>query len=402
MADRPLVDAPRDAAEPTDGPADAPVPADAASFRVGPLHELPLLAPWDPARPFNHSAEASIAARGGHIAVASIHMHFASADSFDTTGFHKRVGVVVSHNGGESFGPALDPGVGDQTTDPVVRSAADGSFFLASWDTAATASAGVLARSLDHGDSFQVIVPSAGVGDHGSMVIDDSEPAVFVLGCSKYRFDGTRLASCASGGGYPAYVDEHGAHVGAYVVELWDGTAAAPVQEGQALPAGAAADLYTLSCAASGRTADGGQWIVRVVREVTTQLVLRVRHLPADEGADIPLTAAARSVFLPAAALDDSGRLHVIWYDTTGAQGVLQYARSRSSDLTQGLLPPIVIDPAALPGSGWYPSFDSAAGGRRVREYIEIAVDGNRAHLAWTHAPTAPSRVYAAYVEFAP
>src|SRR5262249_46994735 len=73
-----------------------------------------------------------------------------------------------------------------------------------------------------------------------------------------------------------------------------------------------------------------------------------------------------------------------------------------SSDLTQGLLPPIVIDPAALPGSGWYPSFDSAAGGRRVREYIEIAVDGNRAHLAWTHAPTAPSRVYAAYVEFAP
>jgi hypothetical protein len=60
----------------------------------------------------------------------------------------------------------------------------------------------------------------------------------------------------------------------------------------------------------------------------------------------------------------------------------------------------MVIDPDACPGGNWYPYFSSAEGGRRLREYIDITVDGNRAHLAWTHAPVAPSRVYSAYVQF--
>jgi hypothetical protein len=390
-----LPDAARDA--PMQLP-DAPETPDAAGVRVGALHELPLLPPWDPTRPFNHSTEASIAARNGHVVVASIHMHFASDTSFDVTGFHKRVGVVVSHDDGESFGNAIDPAMGDQTTDPIVRSAADGSFFLANWDTA-TVSAGTLAHSTDHGDTWPILVASISVGDHGTLAVDDAHQALYVLGCSKIGFDGTLLASCTGGTGYPGYADAQGAHFGAYLVSRWDGTGA-PAQEGAQLPAGASADLYTKSCAAMGPTLDGGQWIVRGVRDSATQIVLRVRHPPTDEGADLPVTAPSQAVFFPAAAIDASGRLHVIWYDTSGPQGVLRYARSLSSDLGAGLGPSIVIDPNALPGNGWYPSFDSATGGRRTREYIELAAFGNRAHLAWTHAPAAPSRVYATYVEF--
>src|SRR5689334_19681664 len=63
-------DAPAALDAPHDAPADAPT-SDGGGPRVGTLHELPLLPPWDPARPFNHSAEASIAARDGHVVVAS-------------------------------------------------------------------------------------------------------------------------------------------------------------------------------------------------------------------------------------------------------------------------------------------------------------------------------------------
>ena len=66
---------------------------------------------------------------------------------------------MVSHDDGESFGAAIDPAMGDQTTDPIVRSAADGSFFLANWDTAMT-TAGTLARSLSavrHGGTISLM-----------------------------------------------------------------------------------------------------------------------------------------------------------------------------------------------------------------------------------------------------
>lgn len=72
---------------------------------------------------------------------------------------------------------------------------------------------------------------------------------------------------------------------------------------------------------------------------------------------------------------------------------MLRYARSASSDLSQGFGASTVLDRNAAPGGGWYPFLDSATGGRRLREYIDVAVDGDRLHVAWTHAPAAPSRV---------
>ena len=95
--------------------------ADGGQIQVGPLLEMPLIDSPIVDRPFNHSAEVTIAALNGHVALAYINMHFLAADTFDTTGFHKRVGVAVSHDRGDGFGPGIDPGAGTQTTDPVIR-----------------------------------------------------------------------------------------------------------------------------------------------------------------------------------------------------------------------------------------------------------------------------------------
>lgn len=128
----------------------------------------------------------------------------------------------------------------------------------------------------------------------------------------------------------------------------------------------------------------------------------RCSGAPPGAGIDLPLSAPGAKAFMPAGATDRSGRLHAIWYESDGAKGQLVYTRSNSSDFTARFSPPLVIDPDACPGEGWYPHFNSATGGRRLREYVDVAIDGNRAHLAWTHAPTAPSRVMTTYVEFYP
>jgi len=49
----------------------------------------------------------------------------------------------------------------------------------------------------------------------------------------------------------------------------------------------------------------------------------------------------------------------------------------------------------------WPPlAIDTPSGGRRLREYIDIQVAGSRAYIAWTHAPAAPSRVRASWIQF--
>jgi hypothetical protein len=381
--------------------------ADGGEVQVGPLLEMPLIDSPIVDRPFNHSAEVTIAAFNGHVALAYINMHFLAADTFDTTGFHKRVGVAVSHDRGDSFGPGIDPGGGTQTTDPVIRAGSDGSLWLATWDT--DFGRGTLVSSTDHGENWQTVVTDISLGDKEWIAIDDAGQAVYlgaVSGFWKYGFDGTTLAHEPNGGMMlGAYVDSGGAHFAttgpddSFVSLSWDGSGS-PIQEGQGMPGGAG-NMELNVCASLGRTSDGGQWVVRATRTPPNGAVmLRVRHLPGDEGTDIQISRTGTVAFFPAAATDNSGRLHVIWYEISGAAGVLKYTKSVSSDLTQGFDEAIVIDPDACPGGDWYPYFSSAEGGRRLREYIDITVDGNRAHLAWTHAPVAPSRVYSAYVQF--
>jgi hypothetical protein len=390
----------------TDGSAPDAEP-DGGQTGVGPLLEMPLLESPQPNLPFNHSAEVTVAAHDGHVALAYINMHFAGADTFETTGFHKRVGVAVSHDRGETFSNAIDPGCGDQTTDPVIRAAADGTFWLATWDT--NAGAGVLASSSDHGESWQPVVSDISMGDKEWIAIDDVGSAVYlgaVSGFWKYAFDGTELAH-HSGGGMMlgAYVDPDGAHFAtfdtneAFISLRWDAINP-PQQESEALSRGFG-NMELNHCASLGATADGGQWFVRAVREGQTGAVmLRVRHFPDDAGTDIQVNTPGTVAFFPAAALDGNGRLHLIWYEIGGVQGTLNYTHTLSADLEGGFAETTIIDPAACPGGDWYPYFISSEGGRRLREYIDITVDENRAHLAWTHAPTAPSRVYATYVAF--
>jgi hypothetical protein len=368
---------------------------------------MPLLDSPYPDRPFNHTAEVTVAASDGHVALAYINMHFAGADTFDTSGFHKRVGVAVSHDGGETYSNAIDPGQGAQTTDPVIRVAADGTFWLATWDT--DSFAGSLASSTDHGDTWQTVVSDISMGDKEWIAIDDAGQAVYlgaVSGFWKYAFDGTELAHDTGGGMMlGAYVDGNGSHFAAlgtdhtFVSLLWDGVSA-PAQEGEAM-IGGVNDQELNHCASLGATSDGRQWYVRAVRSATSGAVmLRVRDLPGDEGADVQVSSPGAVAFVPAATIDDSGRLHIIWYEIDGPMGKLMYTRTLSDDLEGGFEDPIVIDPDACPGGDWYPYLVSSEGGRRLREYIDIAVDGNRAHLAWTHAPGPPSRVYATYVSF--
>lgn len=387
----------------TDAGADAPG-ADARSLPfVGPQIELPLLESDDPSVPFNHSAEVNIDASGNDVVVAAINMHFAGAETFDTTGFHKRVGIAVSHDRGDSFGPAaIDPGLGDQTTDPNLRAAGDGSFWIAVWDTNNSTQSAV-AFSRDGGESWTPARTDLTFGDKNWMAIDDGSQAVFVgavSGLWKFNFAGDLVGEHIGDGltMAGAYADAAGAHfIGGGNVVLWDGTGAAPVADGPGVPTGA--DLYQSASTPIGPTADGGQWILRATGPTTASAMqLRVRRLP-DAGSDIAISEPGEVAFLPAADVDASGRIHLAYYATDGDSGALKYTHSVSADFADGFIAPLTIDGEACPGD-FFPTFDSATGGRRLREYIDLRVAGNRAHIAWAHAPGPPSRVYASYVEF--
>ncbi|MCI0634551.1 MAG: hypothetical protein L0206_11645, partial [Actinobacteria bacterium] len=145
-----------------------------------------------------------------------------------------------------------------------------------------------------------------------------------------------------------------------------------------------------------------GQWIVRTMKSTdSATVVLETTSGLGSEVTQRQLSPPGVTAFFPAATMDDQGRLHVIWYETSGASGVLRYTRSATSDLAGEFLPPFTIDAAACPGDDWYPysSADEPPGGRRLREYIDIAVEGDRAHIVWTHAPSPPSRIHAIFVD---
>jgi len=369
---------------------------------VGPSIELPLLASTDPSRPFNHSCEVTVAARNGVVVVASINLQLQSADSFGGSPL-RRVAIHASTDHGRTFGEGSAPIEGGETVDPVVTALRDGSFVLS---TLGLPSGGVLARSTD-GASWNAIASGVPWSDKQWHAVDEDSQQIYVGGLDgyfRYGFDGALLGSHVLAQSDPqrrqmvdAYVDAAGAHFATTTRDVmrWDG-AGAPVLERADFDGGSDATFFTGVAWSRGALSDGTWSVYARLDGGGGSIVVRL-----ERGADVQetiLTPPGANAFLPAATLDSEGRLHVIWYDSAGPTGVLRYARSNSAaPFADGFGDAIDVDPNATPG-GFYPSYDSASGGRRLREYVGIAVDGELVHIAWTHAPAAPSRVYTATI----
>jgi len=390
---------------------DAPAPdAFALPPGFGPLVALPLLPDY------NHSSETTVAAHGDDVVIVSINQKYDSADSFtyDNLGpddEFRRVAFSVSHDRGDSYQPVFHLGL-PETTDPVVRVSPDGTFWATLLHPSLNGST-TLAQSTDGGDTWTPVRTDLATIDKPWLAIDASEPAVYIGGSFafyKLAPDGSTLASTSARDGMIAAWAGDGRALflrTAFWVESWDGVSD-PTILGDPLPAGDLPRVTTVAAGAIGMTADGGEWTIRAMRSTgATAVVVRVRRLPEDPGDDIALTDDGDVVFLPSGALDEYGRLHAIWYDSTGPTGMLMYSHSLSDDVTGAYTTPVVVDPNACPGDGWYPYLQAdpepkpdQPGGRRLREYIDITAVGGRAHLVWTHAPGPPSRVYTTYVDY--
>jgi hypothetical protein len=358
----------------------------------------------------NQASEVSVAASGTNVVVLAVAQNYPRADSFDPPQLDndpahpfRRMVYMTSHDTGGTYGaPQVLDAVGH--TDPVVASSADGSFWASG--IVATTPGTDLYHSTDGGTTFQHVV-NVPIEDKPWIAVDDARHAVWMAGNRQLElvgFDGARLGSCACGDAMSAaYADAAGGHfMGAldFQGHVWDGvTDFQP--EGQPLPAGGAAEEITTTSLAMGLTADGAQWSVRATRDgmLDGKIIVRVRHLP-DEGTDLTISPPGTIGFLPTGALDASGRLHVIWYDSSGPTGQVFYAHSVTSDLLGAWSERVLVDGNACPGNGWYPSIlFTPEGKRRLREYIGIATTGSRSIIAWTHAPEAPSRVRVAYID---
>ncbi len=385
---------------------DSPV----SKIEMGEVIELPLLPGDDPNAPFNHSTEPSIAVHGEHVVAAYINLGLDSATSYENTNLKRRVAIASSHDGGKTFGFAINPEVGDQTSDPVVRVNSNGDFFFSAVDPQPDVA---LAKSTDRGDTWTSIARFPGF-DKEWMAISNEEQRVYigsVAGHWAFDFEGQELASETEtllDLHIGAYADGAGVHFAtgggrglAMSVIHWDGDSV-PTRVGGSLPMGTSEEWANIT-ASIGPMPGGGHWIVRSVETGEfRQVMLRVRNPPADEGVDIPLTEADRNAFMPAATTDDQGRLYVVWYETTDAStGVLKLMRSISDDWSKGFTEAIIVDADACPGNYWYPSSARPdADDRRLREYIDIAVTGTRAHVVWTHGNLPPARVNTVAVQF--
>ncbi len=388
---------------------DAPTPDDVGPEPEPgrPFFEMPMLPDY------NHASETVIAAAGDTVVALAIHQRFPSADSFefpladdDPDRPFRRLGYVRSVDGGMTFSETT-PLVLAGRSDPVLATAADGSFWAAGTDPQEGGQTDLL-HSTD-GATFTTVA-TVPISDKSWIAIDETRQAVWVAGFKTYSevgFDGTVRATVSGPGGLSsAYSDVVGVHVmdiNAYQAYRWTGVATdVPLPEGMTLPAGDDPTPFTFPSLQMGPSS-AGTWIVRGIRnsEVDAHIVVRVRQLP-DEGTDVDLTSPGAFAFMPTAALDAEGRLHVAWYDTHGPFGQLLYAHSETTDLVGAYTTPIVVDGNACPGNGFYPAGFSSdpVGSRRLREYIGIATSGHRAFITWTHAPEAPSRVRVAHVDF--
>ncbi len=358
---------------------------------------------------YNHASETVVAASGGTIVVLATHQAFPSADSFDyplsdddLDHPFRRIAYLISADRGTSYS-APTPLVLAGRSDPVIGGALDGSFWATATDPQAGGATDLL--HLTDGATFAPVV-SIPIIDKSWIAIDETRQAVWVGGFGVFSligFDGIVRAQQPEStfGLSAAYADDIGFHAMSdedYQAVLWDG--AANIQgEGAKLPTGDQATIFTRTSLSMG-VANGATWLVRGLHDSASgsPIVARVRRLP-DEGHDVSISPPGTVGFLPAAALDPDGRLHVAWYDSSGPFGQLVYAHSETSDLEGAYTQPIVVDGNACPGRGWYPNEDPP-GGRRLREYIGIAVTGTRAIISWTHAPDPPSRIRIAHVDF--
>ena len=388
---------------------DDAVTVDAVEDRrsVGPLTELPIL------EGYNHASETSIAARDGQVVVVFINQILADATSFESASLpdFRRVGVMRSADHGETFTSHVGLAPAEfETSDPLVRVDGQGVFWAVAID--ADADNAKVWSSADGGETFSELSVELPVWDKEWMVIDDDDDVLFVQGAAgiiKFDRQGTVIAEAAYDSGTGRNATGGYAHDGsAYFLTMarrvigWDGMGE-PAQVGPQFYSGDRATMFTVCAGAIGATPNGQHWIVRSIHASTgSPVLLGVGELPGGPYVEQAVTPEDAVTFLPAAVQDEEGRLHVTWYDSSGDKGVLRYTHSLSTNLTEGFLPPIVVDGDACPGRGWYPhsSSDLPPGGRRLREYIDIAVDGSRAHIAWTHAPEAPSRVFATYIDF--
>lgn len=369
-----------------------------------PYFQMPMLPDY------NHASETVVAAAGDNVVVLAIQQHFVSADTFqppatdDPDHPFRRLGYVRSADGGTTFSGAI-PLELPERTDPVLATQADGSFWAAAVDPTTANGQTDLFHSAD-GAVF-ASVASVPIWDKAWIAIDEDRLAVWVTGYPTYSlvgFDGSVRATVTGPGGISsAYSDAAGVHVmdiNKYQGYVWTGIATdTPQSDGPLLPAGDAPSQFTYPSLTMGQSA-AGTWIVRGLRnsDVDASVVVRVRQ-PPDEGTDVTVTAPGDFAFMPTAALDADGRLHVAWYDTHGAVGQLLYAHSVTTDLLGAYTAPIVVDGNACPGDHFYPGGDPT-NTRRLREYIGIATSGHRAFITWTHAPEAPSRVRIAHVDF--
>ena len=383
--------------------------------------ELPLLSLPD--GPFNHDAEVTVAVHDGRVMVASINQRLLAADSFEeppNKGYRKRVAICTSVDGGRTFGPAIDPiNIGgdasyyNQTSDPVIRVAADGTFFLTAIRLGQSDSTteGVVTRSTDGATWKQIYSPS--LLDKPWIAVDDPNQQLYVAAYGGYwrlSFDGTVLQETPSDaqaryhvsdayavGGHARFAtfgEPSGENPGEPrlpTIVDWDGTASLPTVVAE-LDAGPEADLATVAAWSHGPLPDGS-WSVRTTRENGHgALVLRIQI--ADVVTEKVLTSADAKPFMPAATMDEFGRLHVVWYDSSEARGRLLYAHSiGAAPFADGFSDAVVVDDNATPGDGWWP-VAGALDERRLREYIGIAIDDGVVYAAWTHAPQAPSRIW--------
>lgn len=365
---------------------------------VSPAIQLPLLAHA------NHSHESAVIAAGDNVVVAGMNIQFPSADSFEWgSGGSRWVAVWHSSDGGQTFGAANDLGLAHRSSDPVLLAGSAGEFWLGLLNS--QTGDVVLTRSPDGGATWTSVAHMLPGFDKPWWAFDEAADDLLLCAAkalARVDRDGTVLDTIATSetNCLSAYVDTTGFHylTTRGTVEKWSGvTGSAPIVIAE-LDAGANANVFTRASGSIGKTAEA-TWIVRSMRTADdAPLVLAV--LRDGSLTERSLSLPGEVTFLPVAAMDELGRLHVAWYESSGPIGVLKYSRSASDDLAGDFLEPIVIDAEACPGNGWYPysSSEEPPGGRRLREYIGLAATSDGAFIAWTHAPTPPSRIYVARV----
>jgi hypothetical protein len=389
-----------------DAAADGPAAADAGPEApyLGPDHELELL-PAQGGLEYNHSNEVQVAVSGQRVAAAYLNLHFVSADDFATDDtFIRTLGVAVSEDGGETFGAPVAAAAGRQPTDPNIRVDPDGVFWLATFDfdTIGAGGQGIIARS-DDAVSWTKVVDGENFGDKNWMAIDPASGEVFVGAVDGWwRIDGDAITRDATPGaqfvgGYAAGGEVALTQTTTGVVTRWDG-AAPPVADG-APPAAVGPTFYHTVSMPLGPTADGGEWFLRSTGDTTAAPLMLFVAPASGANSDVGISGPDALTFLPAAAVDGEGRIHIVYYDSSGGAGRVLYTHSTSSDFTAGFTEPLVVDDSAVPAD-FFPDIDTPSGARRVREYIDIQVVGSRAWIAWTHAPIAPSRVHVRFVQF--